>query len=203
MSYFSRTTKETDIAMTLTLTAKPGQLEGGTGIGFFDHMLTALCHYGQLDINLTLRGDWQVDQHHSLEDLGYVLGSCFRLALEETPDCRRQRFASSYVPMDESLARVVVDLSGRPFLYFQTPPLRDLIGQLESDAIREFLRAFTDAARITCHMEVLYGTNSHHMVEALFKALGLGLRDALRPLEQGGQVNSTKGSVQVSQKEVL
>lgn len=202
VSQSHRKTMETDIEVRLSWGKKPGVLTGKSGIGFFDHMLTVFCHYGWLDMTLKLQGDWHIDQHHSLEDLGYVLGTCLRKLLDNKPNVKRQRFSHHYVPMDESLARAVVDLSGRPYLHLLTPPLKTLIGTWESDTLREFLRAFTDSVRITLHMEILYGINSHHMVEALFKAFGLALKDATRPLNVSG-VNSTKGEVYLNAQEVL
>lgn len=202
VSQCHRKTKETDIEVRLTWGDPSGTLSGASGIGFFDHMLTAFCHYSGLDMTLTLQGDWHVDQHHGLEDFGYVLGTCLRQMLDKTPEVCRQRFSHRYVPMDESLARAVVDLSGRPYFHFQSPPLRENIGTFESDALREFLRAFTDAARITLHLEICYGINSHHMVEALFKALGLALKEAMTPLTLSG-INSTKGGIHLSTQEAL
>lgn len=202
VSQCQRKTKETAIELSMSAASQPGQLTGYTGIGFFDHMLTAFCHYSWLDLSLKLQGDWAVDQHHSLEDLGYVMGTCFKQVLEYRSATGLQRFAQRYVPMDESLARAVVDLGGRPYLHFQTPVLKERIGTFESDALREFLRAFADAGRITLHLEVCYGVNSHHMVEALFKALGLALKDAMLPLAISGD-NSTKGNVAISVQEVL
>lgn len=193
---YSRITKETAIVMTLTQvepSPSNGSCSGKTGIGFFDHMLTAFCHYSGLNLSFELKGDFEVDQHHSLEDFGYALGTCLKNLLDATPDFQRQRFAHSYVPMDESLVRVVVDLSGRPYLKYTVPALRDFIGQLESDCLLEFFRAFIQNAKITCHIEVLDGVNSHHMVEAIFKALALSLKYALAVQNQGCGPNSTKG----------
>lgn len=194
---YRRQTKETNIAMTLSQVnfLQSGTCSGQTGIGFFDHMLTAFCHYSGLDLQFELTGDFEVDQHHSLEDFGYALGTCFKTLLEAAPDLKRQRFAHSYVPMDESLARVVVDLSGRPYLKYRVPTLRDFIGQLESDCLLEFFRAFVQNAKITCHIEVLEGLNSHHMVEGIFKALALSLKAALTVENQGFGPNSTKGRI--------
>lgn len=203
---YQRETKETRIYMNLSLaagemagaltgTSMAGALSGTSGIGFFDHMLTAFCHYSGLDLAFELSGDFNVDQHHSLEDLGYALGTCFKNLLDASSDMKRQRFAHSYVPMDESLVRVVVDLSGRPYLRYSTPPLRDFIGQLESDCLLEFFRAFVQNGKFTCHITVLEGENSHHMVEAIFKALALSLKSALTPEAQGLGPNSTKGLI--------
>lgn len=194
---YNRETKETAIAMTLTQVelSQSGTCIGKTGIGFFDHMLTAFCHYSGLSLSFEMVGDFEVDQHHSLEDFGYGLGACFNQLLQSSPDLQRQRFAHSYVPMDESLTRVVVDLSGRPYLKYTVPVLRDFIGQLESDCLLEFFRAFVQNAKITCHIEVLDGVNSHHMVEGIFKALALSLKSALNVQNLGFGPNSTKGLI--------
>lgn len=208
---YYRKTKETEIAMTLSqLKLSPasingapeggyfnvsGTCEGKTGIGFFDHMLTAFCHYSGLNLSFELIGDFEVDQHHSLEDFGYALGTCFKNLLDASSDLQRQRFAHCYVPMDESLVRVVVDLSGRPYLKYNVLPLRDFIGQLESDCLLEFFRAFIQNAKITCHIDVLEGVNSHHMVEGIFKALALSLKNALMVQNEGFGPNSTKGLI--------
>lgn len=190
---YRRQTKETSIAMTLTTSS--GSCKGKTGIGFFDHMLTTFCHYSGLELSFELSGDFEVDQHHSLEDFGIALGTCFNQYMSETSTLSRVRFASSYVPMDESLVRVVVDLSGRPFLKYNTPILRDYIGQLESDCLLEFFRAFIQNAKITCHIDVLEGINSHHMVEGIFKALALSIKSALIVQVEGMGPNSTKGLI--------
>ncbi len=202
---YTRKTKETEISMTLklpsdrdanvTVSNPNGLCKGTTGIGFFDHMLTAFCHYSGLELTFELKGDFQVDQHHSLEDFGYGLGTCLKMALDASPDLYRRRFAHTYVPMDESLVRVVIDLSGRPYLKCDLRPLRDFIGQLESDCLLEFFRAFVQTAKITCHIAVLEGENSHHMVEGIFKALALSLKEALATTGQGLGANSTKGLI--------
>lgn len=200
---YTRKTKETEISMNLRLPSERkmdsaaantnGLCKGTTGIGFFDHMLTTFCHYSGLELAFELKGDFHVDQHHSLEDFGYGLGTCLKLALEASPDLHRRRFAHAYVPMDESLVRVVMDLSGRPYLKWDLLPLRDFIGQLESDCLLEFFRAFVQTGKITCHIAVLEGANSHHMVEGIFKALALSLKEALATSGQGLGPNSTKG----------
>lgn len=190
---YRRTTKETDIELTLELFGG-GKFSGSTGIGFFDHMLSALVFYSQMDLTLNLTGDLHIDQHHSLEDLGLCLGTAFIQALSEAPPY--SRFAHHYLPMDEALVRVVLDLSGRPYLSTQFPTFPERIGTFETACLKEFLRAFTQNAKMTLHMSVLYGENAHHMVEGLFKALGLCLKEAVSPLAKGTtskEVLSTKG----------
>lgn len=200
----SRKTNETDIQLSLNLSGS-GILTGGTGVGFFDHMLNTLVFYAQFDLELSLKGDFHVDQHHSLEDLGILLGRCLKLGLEAQPNLRRKRYAHCYLPMDESLVRVVLDISGRPYLVYNLPPLTAAVGAFETACLKEFLRAFAQNAELTLHIEGLYGDNSHHLIEALFKGLGLCLKDALSSMEtlsidsQDKGPNSTKGLV----KEVL
>lgn len=190
----SRKTKETDIQMCLNLFGE-GNLTGQTGIGFFDHMLSALSFYSQIDIDFTLNGDFQVDQHHSLEDLGMVLGLTFKNILNNTSHLRRTRYAHCYLPMDECLVRVVVDLSGRPYFLYKMPLLTERVGAFETQCLKEFLRAFSQAAQMTLHIEGLYGENSHHLIEALFKGLGLCLKTALKVDGKSIGVNSTKGFI--------
>jgi imidazoleglycerol-phosphate dehydratase len=190
----SRKTKETDIELSLNLFGE-GHLTGQTGIGFFDHMLSALSFYSQMDIEFSLIGDFQVDQHHSLEDLGMVLGLTFKKALDNTSHLRRTRYAHCYLPMDECLVRVVIDLSGRPYFLYKMPLLTEQVGTFETQCLKEFLRAFSHAAQMTLHIEGLYGENSHHLIEALFKGLGLCLKTALKVDGKSLGVNSTKGFI--------
>ena len=182
-----RTTKETNISLTLSI--EGGEVSVRTGIGFFDHMLTALAFYAGFGLQLTVEGDLQVDGHHTVEDTGIVLGQALRQALGEKKGIRR--FASAYVPMDEALCFTALDFSNRPFLVFEGTMPQPMIGAYDACLTEEFMRAFAVQAGITLHMRVLYGKNAHHMTEGLFKSLGLALRDAVEV--RGNAVTSTKG----------
>ena len=182
-----RTTKETNISLTLSI--EGGEVSVRTGIGFFDHMLTALAFYAGFGLQLTVEGDLQVDGHHTVEDTGIVFGQALRQALGEKTGIRR--FASAYVPMDEALCFTALDFSNRPFLVFEGTMPQPMIGAYDACLTEEFMRAFAVQAGITLHMRVLYGKNAHHMTEGLFKSLGLALRDAVEV--RGNTVTSTKG----------
>ena len=183
----TRTTKETDIALTLSLDG--GEVAVSTGIGFFDHMLTALAFYGGLGLTLTVRGDLEVDGHHTVEDVGIVLGQAVREALGDRRGIRR--FASAYIPMDEALCLTALDFSNRPLLVFDAPMPQPMIGAYDSCLTEEFMRAFAVNAGATLHMKCLYGGNAHHITEALFKSLGVAVREAVQIT--GAGVTSTKG----------
>lgn len=183
----TRKTKETDIRLALDL--EGGEIAVDTGIGFFDHMLTALAFYAGFGLNLTVRGDLQVDGHHTVEDTGIVLGQALAQALGDKAGITR--FASAFVPMDEALARTVLDISGRPFLVFEAEMPQEMIGGYDSCLTEEFMRALAVNAGLTLHQHALYGKNAHHITEALFKSLGLALKEAVRI--QGAGVTSTKG----------
>ncbi len=188
----SRATKETDIRLTLTLlpAGQTGKFSGSSGIGFLDHMLTALCLHGDMNLDLTMTGDLAVDGHHSVEDLGIALGDALRNALQSdtTPVCR---YGTAFVPMDESLARAVLDLSGRPYLVFDAAFDHRLVGTLETDLVREFFYAFAVHSGTTLHLTLLAGGNDHHKIEALFKAFARALSQAFQP--KAGDLLSTKG----------
>ena len=186
-AHIVRKTKETEIDLALTL--ERGSVEVSTGIGFFDHMLTALAFYAGWGLVLTVKGDFHVDGHHTVEDTGIVLGQALREALGDRAGIRR--FGSAYVPMDEALCRTVLDISNRPYLVFQADMPQPMIGAYESCLTVEFMRAVAMNAGLTLHQECLYGANAHHITEALFKSLGLALKDAVRV--EGEGVTSTKG----------
>lgn len=186
-SNITRTTKETDITLALSLDG--GEVTVATGLGFFDHMLTALAFYAGFGLTLTVAGDLHVDGHHTVEDTGIVLGQAIREALGERKGIRR--FGSAYVPMDEALAFTALDLSNRPFLVFEAIMPQERIGDYEACLTEEFMRALAVQGGITLHMKALYGKNAHHITEGLFKSLGLALKDAVRV--DGGGVVSTKG----------
>lgn len=184
-----RRTKETDIELSLRL--EKGESRISTGIGFFDHMLTALAFYGSMQLDLTVTGDLHVDGHHTVEDVGIVLGQAFRQALGDKAGIRR--FASAFVPMDEALCRCVLDVSGRPFLVFDAEMPQEIIGDYDSCLTVEFMRAFATNAGVTLHLCCEYGDNAHHITEGLFKALGMAIRDAVKV--EGIGVTSTKGAL--------
>lgn len=183
-----RETKETRIEASLDLA--PGEVKVETGIGFLDHLLSSLAFHGGFSLALTCRGDLEVDDHHTAEDCGLVLGDLVRQALGDRSGIRR--FASAYAPLDEALARAVVDISGRPFARVDLKLARDSIGTLACENIPHVLTSFVTRAGITVHLEVLYGDNDHHKAEAAFKALALALREAWTP-SGSGSVPSAKG----------
>lgn len=186
-SHIIRTTKETDVDLTLSLDG--GAVEVSTGIGFFDHMLTALAFYAGWGFSLTAKGDLHVDGHHTVEDTGIVLGQALKEALGDRAGIRR--FGCAYVPMDEALCRTVLDFSNRPYLVFHAEMPQPMIGDYDSCLTVEFMRAVAVNAGLTLHQECLYGGNAHHITEALFKSLGLAVKEAAQVSGQG--VTSTKG----------
>ncbi len=182
-----RKTKETDIELSLSL--EGGEVSVDTGIGFFDHMLTALFFYAGFGAKLTVKGDLHVDGHHTVEDTGIVIGLALKEALGDKKGIKR--FASKFVPMDEALCLTALDISGRSFLVFDAPMPQEIIGGYDSCLTEEFMRAFSTAAAVTLHQKAMYGGNSHHITEALFKSLGLSLKSATKIT--GDTVTSTKG----------
>lgn len=182
-----RNTKETQIAATLCLDG--GEVAVSTGNGFFDHMLTAFAVHGGFGLQLTVQGDLEIDTHHTVEDTGIVLGQALRRVLGDFGGIAR--YGSFAVPMDESLARCDLDLSNRPFLVFRATFQQERCGDYETCVTEEFWRAFAVNAGITLHIDVPYGTNAHHQIEAVFKAVGHALHGAVQPT--GGAVLSTKG----------
>lgn len=187
-----RKTTETDVQVDLKLDGS-GESTVDTGIGFFDHMLTLFARHGLFDLTVKCRGDLAVDGHHSVEDVGIALGEAVRRALGDKAGIAR--YASFYVPMDEALAFVAVDISGRPFLVYDGGHMAPQIGAYDTELTEEFLRAFAFHAGITLHVKVLYGNNSHHKVEAVFKALGHALYEAVRVRGDIKGVLSTKGTL--------
>ena len=186
-SNISRATKETSISLKLSLEGGPVSIS--TGIGFFDHMLTALAFYGGLGLELTAKGDLEVDGHHTVEDVGIVLGQALREALGDRRGIRR--YASACIPMDEALCFTALDFSNRAFLVFEADMPQAQIGAYDSCLTEEFMRALAMKSGLTLHMKALYGKNAHHITEALFKSLGVALKDAVRV--EGTEVTSTKG----------
>ena len=183
-----RKSKETRLAASVTLGGRR-RLQVSTGLPFLDHMLEQVARYGAFDLTLRGAGDVHVDPHHLVEDAGIVLGQALSEALGDRAGIAR--FASAYAPLDESLARVVVDLGRRPYLSYNVT-VRGRIGTLESEVIEEFWRAFSIHVGATIHVDVIRGRNRHHIVEATFKALGLALRQAMSP-SGGSDVPSSKG----------
>ena len=183
----SRKTKETDIRLSLAL--EGGEVEVSTGIGFFDHMLTAFAFYGGLGLKLEVQGDLEVDGHHTVEDVGIVLGQAMKEALGDRKGIRR--FASAFIPMDEALSFTALDFSNRPFLVFDAEMPQPMIGTYDSCLTEEFMRAFAVNSGLTLHMKCYYGKNAHHITEALFKSLGVAVKEAVQITGTG--VTSTKG----------
>lgn len=185
----SRETKETQIQVRLSLDGGP--VEISTGIGFFDHMLTALAFYAGWGLELEAKGDLHVDGHHTVEDTGIVLGEALKAALGEKKGIRR--FGSAYVPMDEALCFTALDFSGRPYLVFDAPMPQPMIGGYDACLTVEFMRALAVHGGITLHQKCMYGDNAHHITEGLFKSLGLAVKEAARV--EGEGVTSTKGTL--------
>jgi imidazoleglycerol-phosphate dehydratase len=184
-----RETAETRIQVVL-------DLDGGTrrdistGIAFFDHMLTQLAFHGQFDIGLTAEGDLEIDDHHTVEDTGIVLGQALAQALDNSDPI--ERYGSNHTPMDEALVLVALDVSGRGMLTYDVPFKRDMIGGLSTECVREFFRALSTHAGITLHIRMVCGENDHHICEAIFKGFGRALHQATRKSERRGST-STKG----------
>ncbi len=185
-----RKTKETDITVQLSLDGS-GQCEASTGIGFFDHMLDQLARHGLFDLKVRAEGDLHIDAHHTVEDTGIVLGNAFAQALGDRAGIRRYGWAA--VPLDEALVLVSVDISGRGLLTADLGRLDPMVGEFPSELVPEFLRAFASAAGITLHVRKLCGVNSHHIIEASFKALARALREAVSHDPRSPGVPSTKG----------
>ena len=186
-----RNTKETGIKVELNLDGT-GKFNINTGIGFLDHMIEQLSHHSLIDITLEVKGDLHVDFHHTTEDAAIAIGDAFKKALGDKKGITR--FGHSYVPMDETLTRTVVDLSGRAYPIFNCEFTRDKIGDMDTELFREWFFAFAQAAGANLHIENLYGVNNHHIVESCFKSLARALREAITIDERKKDaVNSTKG----------
>ncbi len=183
-----RTTKETTVDLALDLDGT-GNASASTGIPFFDHMLEQLGKHAAFDLRIEAKGDLEVDLHHTVEDVGIVLGTAFKEAVGDKAGVRR--FANALVPLDEALVQVALDLSGRPFLVYDVDPVAEWIGTFDPQLAEEFWRGFAVAAGITLHIRSLTGKNGHHVIEASFKGVARALRDAVRV--EGTGVPSTKG----------
>ncbi|NLJ37580.1 MAG: imidazoleglycerol-phosphate dehydratase HisB [Candidatus Atribacteria bacterium] len=185
-----RTSLETDIEIYIHLDGQQ-QINLDLSIPFFPHLLRSMAFYAEWDLKVKACGDVEVDYHHLVEDLGIVLGEAFRTALGEIKNI--QRYSTQFIPMDDALSMVSIDVGGRPFLYYDVPIGTKKVGDFEVDLIEEFLRAFTNNARITLHSKAWWGKNGHHILEALFKALGKALKEAVIFSDQ--TIPSTKGII--------
>jgi imidazoleglycerol-phosphate dehydratase len=189
----TRKTKETAISASVDLDGT-GAYEIATGVGFLDHMIEQLARHSLIDITLKAEGDLHIDQHHTTEDAGIVLGQAVAKALGDKKGIARYGFA--YLSMDETLTRVALDVSGRPFVMWRVAFTRSKIGEMDTELFREWFQAFAQHAGLTLHVETLYGDNSHHIAETCYKALARALRQAIAIDErQGGRVPSTKGQL--------
>lgn len=184
----NRNTKETAVELSLALDGS-GAGEIDTGIGFFDHMLTLFARHGGIDLSVKCKGDLYVDAHHSVEDIGIVLGKSLKEALGDK--CGIHRYGAALIPMDEALAEVALDLSGRSYLVFHADFTAERIGEFPTEMTEEFFRAVADNAGMTLHINLRYGKNNHHMAEGIFKAFGHALKDAVTL--DGNGILSTKG----------
>jgi len=189
-SHQHRETKETTVDLVLDVDGS-GQASATTGIPFFDHMLEQLGKHGGFDLRVEAQGDLEIDLHHTVEDVGIVLGTAVKEALGDKAGVRR--FASALVPLDEALVQVALDLSGRPFLVYEVDPVSEWIGTFDPQLVEEFWRAFAFAADVTLHLRSLSGRNGHHVIEASFKGVARSLRDAVKV--EGTGVPSTKGAL--------
>lgn len=187
-----RKTSETDVTVELNLDGA-GRHTLQTQIPFLDHMLAQLATHGLFDLTIEARGDLQIDLHHTVEDVGIALGEAFAQAMGDKRGIRR--FASALVPLDEALARVVLDISGRPYLLYEAPQLQGQIGSFDAALVREFMRALAMNMKVNLHVAVLYGENLHHCVEAIFKALARSLDQATAIDPRIAEIPSTKGSL--------
>lgn len=189
----ARQTAETDIQVTLDLDGD-GVFAAETGIGFFDHMLHQISRHGMIDLDVRAKGDLHIDDHHTVEDVGICIGQALREAVGDKRGIAR--YGHAYVPLDEALSRVVVDLSGRPGLFFAADFTRDKIGTFDVELVREFFQGLASAGALTLHMDALKGHNAHHVAETLFKAFGRALRMAVAADGRTGDtMPSTKGSL--------
>ena len=187
----SRETSETAITVALGLDGE-GRADIATGIGFLDHMLTALARHGLFDLTIRAKGDLHIDFHHTTEDVGIVIGQCLRQALGDKRGIRR--YGAAVIPMDEALAEAAVDISGRPFLAWSVSFAQPKIGEMDTELFEEFFRALAFNAGITLHVTQKAGTNAHHVAEACFKALARALREAVEPDPRAiSAIPSTKG----------
>ena len=188
-----RDTSETQIELSLNLDGS-GVANLNTGLPFFDHMLTQIARHGLIDLDINAQGDLEVDAHHTVEDVGIVLGQALLQALGDKAGI--YRYGHAYVPLDEALSRVVIDLSGRPGLFYAVDYTRARVGDFDVDLLREFFQGLVNHAMVTLHLDNLNGDNAHHQAETLFKAFGRALRQAVAPdPRMGDAIPSTKGAL--------
>ena len=186
-----RNTKETKISSNVNLDGV-GNSNIQTGIGFLDHMVEQISRHGLIDINLKAKGDLHIDDHHTTEDSGYVLGEAISKALGERKGINR--YGNAHIPMDETLTRVVIDLSGRPYLVWKVAFTQKRLGEMDTELFKEWFQAFAQAIGANIHVENLYGTNNHHIIESCYKGLARSLKDAVRLVPRiTDKVPSTKG----------
>ena len=189
----TRKTNETEIAVEVDLDGA-GLAKIATGVGFFDHMLDQLARHSLIDITVSAKGDLQIDDHHTVEDVGIALGQALKQALGDMKGITR--YADVHVPMDEALTRVAIDISGRPFLVFKADFVRDKVGPFDTELVQEWFQAFAINAAVTLHVATLYGTNDHHIAESCFKGLARALRVAVAIDPRAAhEVPSTKGTL--------
>ena len=188
-----RKTKETEINCKVNLDGK-GIYKVNTGIGFLDHMMEQLSKHSGIDIDINAIGDLHIDAHHTTEDIGYTIGKAISEALSERKGIKR--FASSYVPMDETLSRVVIDLSGRPYLIWKVFFTQTKLGEMDAELFKEWFQAFSQSLGANLHVENIYGVNNHHIIESCFKALALSIKSAIKVSKNFKDiVPSTKGKL--------
>jgi imidazoleglycerol-phosphate dehydratase len=192
-SQVTRNTLETQVSVSLNLDGS-GVAKLASGVPFLDHMLDQIARHGLIDLDVSAKGDLHIDAHHTVEDIGITLGQAFAKAVGDKKGIRR--YGHAYVPLDEALSRVVIDLSGRPGLVFEVDFSRGTIGEFDVDLVSEFFQGFVNHAGVTLHIDNLRGKNSHHQVETIFKAFGRALRMAVEVDSRlGGAMPSTKGSL--------
>jgi len=187
-----RTTRETDVEVKIDLDGR-GNSKVATGIGFLDHMLELFARHALFDLEVSCAGDLHIDGHHSVEDIAITLGQAFAEAAGDKSGV--ERFGAAYVPMDETLARSVVDLSGRAFIVYKVANVRERIGELDVELVEHFWRSFAGEARCNLHIELLYGSNQHHIIEAVFKSAARAISAATRVSQRIEGVLSTKGTL--------
>jgi len=189
----TRNTLETQVSVSINLDGS-GQARLASGVPFLDHMLDQIARHGLMDLDVAAKGDLHIDAHHTVEDVGITLGQAFAQAIGDKKGVRR--YGHAYVPLDEALSRVVLDLSGRPGLVFEVDFTRSRIGEFDTDLVREFFQGFVNHAGVTLHVDCLRGVNAHHQAETVFKAFGRALRMAVEADERmAGVMPSTKGSL--------
>lgn len=190
MAYIKRETKETNISIDINLDGK-GTNKIESDIGFFNHMITLFSFHSGVDVNLIAKGDIEVCDHHLVEDIGICLGEAIKKAIGDKKGIKR--YSTFFIPMDEALAMVSLDISGRPYLYFEGDFKRESIGSFSTEMVKEFFKAVAFNAGLTLHIKVLYGENDHHKIEGIFKAFGRSLKEAIEVC--GNDIPSSKGKI--------